>query len=462
MAERNAILSGSLEAAAALVSAREISAVELTTLAQDAAESANPSGNAFRVFTRARALAAAQRVDAALGAGDTVGPLAGVPLGMKDLLDMAGEMTAAGSIVLAETPAASDSTAVTRLEAAGATIIGKTSMPEFAFSPASNNDHYGTVPNPWDATRDSGGSSSGSGAAVAAGLVFGATGSDTGGSIRMPASACGIVGLKPTFGAVSASGAETLSWSLDHVGPMTRTVRDAALLFDVLAGPDPGDARTLHTPRSNRSSNTLASVDKGVAGLRIGVLTDDGNGALGTPGVLAGVSAGAAALEAAGAHLTEVAITEFGDLARLYGALLVLEAAAYYERFLRERPDDLTIFARNRMLLAYAYSPTFFVQAQQARGVLRQRINARVADLDLVLLPGMPHEAPPLGIVQSNTRFTGPFNALGWPAIVVPSGRGEGGLPVAAQLAARPWREDLVLRAARVIEQAGIGPGMPG
>ncbi len=462
MAERNAILSGSLEAAAALVTGREISAVELTTLAQDAAEAANPSGNAFRVFTRERALAAAQRVDAALAAGESVGPLAGVPLGMKDLLDMAGEMTAAGSIVLAEVPAQRDSTAVTRLEAAGATIIGKTSMPEFAFSPASNNDHYGPVPNPWDATRDSGGSSSGSGAAVAAGLVFGATGSDTGGSIRMPASACGIVGLKPTFGAVSASGAATLSWSLDHVGPMTRTVRDAALLFDVLAGPDSGDGRTLNAPRGNAPSNTLAGVDDGVAGLRVGVLTDDGGGALGTPGVLAGLDASAAALEAAGAHLTQVAITEFGDLARLYGALLVIEAAAYYERFLQERPDDLTNFARNRMLLAYAYSPTFFVQAQQARGVLRQRINARVADLDLVLLPGMPHEAPPLGIVQSNTRFTGPFNALGWPAIVVPSGRGEGGLPVAAQLAARPWREDLVLRAARVVEQAGLGPGLPG
>ena len=440
-----------LHEVARLIQQREISPVELTTLSLEAIEQTNPTQNAFRLVMAEHALEAARTAQTEIADGNYRGPLHGMPIAVKDLMDIAGETTAAGSKVLADRVATEDSEGVRLLCEAGAVITGKTSMPEFAFSPASNNQHYGPVPNPWNNERDSGGSSSGSGAAVAGGLVYGATGSDTGGSIRMPATLCGIVGLKPTFGRVSARGAVTLSWSLDHIGPMTRTVLDAAIMLDVLAGYDDGDARTRRVPAGGYAD----SVEGGVEGLRVALISDDGGGSMGTPAVLDGLAAGVATLESAGASVEHVVIPELADFSALYGALLVIEAAAYYEVFLRERPDDLGEFARDRLLLAYAYSPAFFVQGSQARAALRRRIEERLAGYDLVTVPGMPHEAPPLGVVQQNTRYTGPFNALGWPAIVVPVDLGADNLPVAIQLAARPWQEPLVLRAGRVVERDG-------
>jgi Asp-tRNA(Asn)/Glu-tRNA(Gln) amidotransferase A subunit family amidase len=450
-----ALLREPLHAVARRIEARELSPVELTTLSLTEIDRTHGERNAFRVVTRERALAAAQLAESQITSGSYLGPLHGVPIGVKDLMDMAGETTPAGSKVLADRVASEDSEVVRLLDAAGAVIVGKTSMPEFAFSPASNNQHYGPVPNPWNAEFDTGGSSSGSGAALAAGLVFGATGSDTGGSIRMPSAACGTVGLKPTFGRVSARGAVVLSWSLDHIGPMTRSVLDAALMLDIMAGFDPGDPRT----RRVAAGPYAPAVDEGVAGLRVAVLTDDGLGEFGTPAVRDGVDQAVRVLESAGASIGEVALPESSDLAALYGVILTIEAAAYYERFLRDRPDDLGEFARDRLLTAYAYEPTTWVKCQQARAVLRRRIMERLEGFDLLVTPGMPHEAPPLGIVQANTRFTGPFNALGWPAIVVPTVLGEHGLPVSVQIAARPWLETLVLRAGRVIERDGPWQG---
>jgi aspartyl-tRNA(Asn)/glutamyl-tRNA(Gln) amidotransferase subunit A len=396
-------------------------------------------------------MAQARAAEAEIRAGNYRGPLHGVPLAVKDLMDVAGETTPAGSKVLADRIATEDSEVVRLLDAAGGVLTGKTSMPEFAYSPASNNQHYGPVPNPWNHAHDSAGSSSGSGAALAANLVYGATGSDTGGSIRMPAAACGVVGLKPTFGRVSGRGAVPLSWSLDHIGPMARTVLDTALMLEVMAGFDPGDPRTRRVAPDTYTS----AVESGVSGMRVAVLTDDGAGPLGTPGVLAGMQVGVAALEAAGADIAEVAIPELADLTALYGMLLTMEAVAYFEPYLRDRPGDLGEFARDRLLTAYGYSPATFVKGERARTVLRERVKQHMEGFDLLALPGMPHEAPPLGIVQSNTRFTGPFNALGWPAIVVPTGFGADNLPVAIQLVARPWLETTVLAAARVVERDG-------
>jgi len=450
-----ALLRSSIASIGPLIRSGEVSPVELTELSLARIERANPILNAFRTTTPDRAMAQARAAEEEIRRGEYRGPLHGIPIAVKDLMDMRGETTPAGSKVLAGTVAAEDSEVVRLLDAAGAVIVGKTSMPEFAFSPASNNAHYGPVPNPWNHSRDSGGSSSGSGAAVAAGLVLGATGSDTGGSIRMPATLCGIAGIKPTFGRVSGRGAATLSWSLDHMGPMTRTVEDSAIMLKVLAGIDPGDPRTRRVPVDDYPS----AVEQGVAGLRVGVLTDDGLGSLGTPAVVEGLRAAAATLEAGGAELVELAIPELSDLSALYGTILVIEAAAAYEHFLKHRIDELGAFARDRMLVAYAYSPMTFVRAQQARTILRERVAECMRGIDLLALPGLPHEAPPLGEVQSNTRFTGAFNALGWPAMVVPVGLGEGGLPVAAQLAARPWQESLVFRAARVVERDGPWQG---
>lgn len=454
MADRS-LLRTSISEVAPLIQRGDVSPVELAEASLAEIERSNPVLNAFRTTTPDRALSQARAAEDAIRRGEYRGPLHGIPLAVKDLMDMQGETTPAGSRVLADKVATEDSEVVRLLDAAGAVIVGKTHMPEFAFSPASNNAHYGPVANPWNHAHDTGGSSSGSGAAVAAGLVLGATGSDTGGSIRMPSTLCGIAGIKPTFGRVSGRGAATLSWSLDHMGPMCHSVIDAAIMLQIMAGYDPGDPRT----RRVAVDDYPAAVDKGVDGLKIGVLTDDGAGPMGTAAVMEGLQSGADALAGAGATLVEVAIPELSALSALYGTLLVIEAAAAYEDFLKNRLDELGDFARDRMLVAYAYSPMTFVRGQQARTILRDRVTERMADLDLLILPGMPHEAPPIGVVQSNTRFTGAFNALGWPAMAVPVGIGENNLPVATQIVGRPWMESLVFRAARVIERDGPWKG---
>ena len=292
--------------------------------------------------------------------------------------------------------------------------------------------------------------SSGSAAAVATGLVYGALGSDTGGSIRIPAAQCGIVGLKPTFGRISLHGAVTLAWSLDHLGPLTRTVGDAALLLTVLAGFDPQDLRTRPVP-----DPLLHTLEAGARGLRIGVLRDDGSGrTLGPPDVLAAWQAGLAALERDGAELVEIDLPEIADLRVLNTTILALEAVAYHEPTLRTRLDDYGEFMRQRILSSYVHGPDTFVRAQQARAVARRRCMAIFAQVDLLSLPTMPGGAPLLG-VPASTAFTAPFNVLGWPAITVPVGLTDGGLPLGLQLAGKPWDEGTVLRAARVVEADG-------
>lgn len=430
---------------------REASPVEAVEVALAAIDELNPTLNAFRLVLPEQAFDAARVAEGELVAGHYRSPLHGVPVAVKDLMDMRGTSTPAGSIVLAEGEASEDSEVVRLLRAAGAIIIGKTHMPEFAYSPASNNHHYGPVRNPWNLERDTGGSSSGSGSAVAAGLVWGATGSDTGGSIRMPSALCGLVGLKPTHGRVSARGAVSLSWSFDHIGPMTRTVRDAALMLDVMAGHDPGDNRTRHVPAGGYAT----SLEAGIVGLRVAVVTDDGSGPLGTPAVLEGVAAAVESLRAAGAVVTDLALPELSGMGLLNSLLLNLESTPYYERFLRERPQDIGPWTRDRLLGGYAHSPVDYIKGQQARARYRQRLEALCEHYDLLAMPGMPQEAPPLGEQERNTRYTGPFNLLGWPAVVVPTGVGEHGCPVAIQLVARPWRERTLLRAARTVERDG-------
>lgn len=453
----SALLRRPLHEVAGHLQRRELSPVELTRQSLAAIEAANPTLNAFRRVTAERALAAAQRAEAEIAAGSYRGPLHGIPLGIKDLLDMRGETTPAGSRLLANRVAEEDSEVVRRLDAAGAVLVGKTHLPEFAYHGSSVNPHYGPVRNPWDLECDTGGSSSGSGAAVAAGLVFGATGSDTGGSIRNPSTQCGLVGFKPTFGRVSARGAVTLGWSLDHMGPMTRTVRDAALMLQAMAGYDPGDARTAQ----RAVPQYVDTLEAGVAGLRIAVLEHDGiPRPLGTPGVLRGLAHAADALARAGAEVTQITLPEFGELAQCGGGLLWIEASATYERFLRESPQEIGLPTRERLYLGWAVGPDVPLRLNQARALLRRRFSERLAGIDLLLVPGMPYEAPPLGTMGGSTRYLTPLNALGWPALVTPAGVGERGLPVGVQLIARPWQEELVLRAARVIE-AEVGTLAP-
>jgi Asp-tRNA(Asn)/Glu-tRNA(Gln) amidotransferase A subunit family amidase len=436
---------------AGLIRAHQLSPVELLEQTLERIARRDPALNAYQLVLAERARAAAAQAEREIAGGDYRGPLHGIPIAVKDLLDLAGTPTTAGSKILADHVAGADSTAVERLEQAGAVIVGKTRLSEFAYSPGSNNAHYGATRNPWSADHDTGGSSSGSAAAVAAGLAYAALGSDTGGSIRIPASLCGVVGLKPTFGRISLAGAVPLAWSLDHLGPLTRSVGDAALLLESLAGADPRDRRT-----AGAAPFRAAGLDGDVRGLRVGVLGDDGSGGpLGSDEALAAWRAGLIALERGGAELVPVDLPELEALRWLNPALLAIEASAFHLPWLRTRLDDYGEFPRQRLLAAFVYAPSAFVRAQQARAALRERCAGLFEPVDLLCTPSQPGGATPLGSPASTT-FTGPFNILGWPAISVPVGLTAAGLPLGLQLAGRPWDDATVLRAAHVVE-AGIG-----
>lgn len=445
---------GEIALVAARIRSGEASPVELAERALGRIAERDGELNAFQLVLEERALGAARRAEAELAAGRDRGPLHGIPVAVKDLLDLSGTPTTAGSRILAGRVAEKTAPAVARLEAAGAVIVGKTRMSEFAYFPGSANAHYGPTPNPHDRSRDAGGSSSGSAVAVAEGIVRAAVGSDSGGSIRIPAALCGVVGFKPTYGRVPTDGAVPLSWSVDHLGPITRTVADAALLFAVLAGEDPGVYAPGGTdPRPGAESARAA----GMAGLRIGVVQEHGSGA-----PLAGEEAWRASwaalarMEAAGAALVPVAFPEIDDLWRANTGILAIEALAYHREWLRTRLSDYGEIPRQRILAGFAYGPDAFVRAQRLRRRCRDTLLARMAGVDLLALPTQPEPAPLLG-VSAWTRPTAPFNALGWPALSVPVGRTAHGLPLALQLVGRAGADLAVLRAGIALEAMHAG-----
>ncbi|HKQ56575.1 MAG TPA: amidase [Candidatus Eisenbacteria bacterium] len=435
-------------AIAARIRAGEVSPVELAERSLAAIAERDAELNAFQLVTREQALAAARDAEREIAAGRHRGPLHGVPVAVKDLLDMAGTPTTAGAKLRERHIAESDATAVARLRAAGAVIVGKTRLAEFAYSPGSNNSSYGPTRNPRDVTRDTGGSSSGSGAAVAAGMVVAALGTDTGGSIRIPASLCGVVGLKPTYGRASLAGAIPLAWSLDHLGPMTRSVTDAAIVLEVLAGRDDADPRT----SSAAAPAWSQMVDGGVTGLRVGVLGNDGEDApLGTREVDAACRAAHDALARAGATLVPVDLPILADVRVVNGALIAMEAAAWHTPQLRKHAAEYGEFARARLLSAFAYPRGAYLSAQRERAELRRQVESACGSIDVLCMPAMPGPAPPLG-VPASTRYSAPFNLLGWPAISVPMGVTAEGLPLGFQIVGRRWDEVPMLRAARVVE----------
>ncbi len=443
-----------LHVAAAAIARGSVSPVALTEMMLERIARYDPALNAFQMVLADGARAAAREGEREIAAGRYRGPFHGVPVAVKDLLATAGLPTTAGSKILAAWVPDEDAEAVRRLTGAGAVIVGKTRMSEFAYSPASNNAHYGPTRNPWNLDRDTGGSSSGSAAAVAAGLAHAALGSDTGCSIRTPSALCGLVGLKSTHGRISLAGAITLSWSLDHLGPMVRSVRDAALVLNLLAGHDPRDSRTRRGVIPDFTAGLEGAA--GVRGLRVGAVRDDGSpDGPPTPEATAAWEAGLDALRAAGAEVIDVVLPEMETLRVIGSAIINLEALAYHAPTLRDRPRDLGQFPRDRLTVGYAYGPDAYVRAQQARAMLRASLDRLWGRIDLLSTPALPYGAPPLGEPRSNTRYMIPFNTLGWPAIVVPSGLTGDGLPLATQLIGRPWDEATVLRAARAVERLG-------
>lgn len=440
------------------IRARGISPVEATEATLERIERLNPKLNAFITVTAEQALADARAAEREIASGRYRGSLHGVPVGVKDLCSTKGVRTTAGSKILADWVPDEDATVVRKLRDAGAVIVGKLHMHEWALGATGVSSHYGPCRNPWDAERITGGSSSGSGAAVSAGLCFAALGSDTGGSIRVPASLCGIVGLKPTYGRVSLRGVVPLSWSLDHVGPMARTALDCALLFEAIAGHDPQDERSADAPVEQWSKR----LDGGLSGLRVGVATYGLDQA--EPEVVAAVSDAIGTLERQGAQVRQIETPMLQDYWVATSVVLLSEAAAYHKDNLEQRPQDFAEDVRMRLQWGLDQKAADYVRAYRTMHEVRRTCDQLLlSDVDLLALPATIRTAVPLESVAQDdptlglTRLTAPFDLTGQPAISVPCGLTEsasGGLPVGLQLVGRRFDEATVLRAAHAFEQA--------
>ncbi|MBI1886054.1 MAG: Asp-tRNA(Asn)/Glu-tRNA(Gln) amidotransferase subunit GatA [Chloroflexi bacterium] len=443
-----------LAEAARLIAGRELSPRELTEECLERIEAVEPKLNAFITVTADEALEAARRAEGAIAAGEYRGPLHGIPVGLKDLFATRGVRTTAGSKIMADHVPDEDATVVRRLKEAGAVIVGKLNLHEFAFGATSVNPHYGPVRNPWDTGRIAGGSSGGSAAAVAAGECLAALGTDTGGSIRIPSSLCGIVGLKPTYGRVSRYGVVPLSWALDHVGPMCRTVEDAALVLGAIAGADPLDpsAADVVVPRFE------SRLDGDVKGLRLGVPREyffDNVDAE----VEAAVRGAVAVLEELGASVREVSLPHLEATPHAVNAIMLPEALAYHQAWLKERPGDYGEDVRLRLELGATYPAVHYVQAQRTRSLIVEEWGRVFEEIDLLVTPATPIPAAAIGEAELTTtlaliRFTNPFNLSGQPAVSLPCGLTKTGLPIGLQLVGRWWDEATVLRAAHAYERA--------
>ena len=408
------------------------------------------------------AMARARALEADAAAGRWRGPLHGVPVAFKDLCHLAGQPTSCGTKTAEYFFAEHDCTAARRLLDAGAIGLGKLNMSELASGPFGDNAHHGDVDNPWRAGHCSGGSSSGSGAAVAAGMAWGAIGTDTGGSIRLPAACCGVVGMKPTYGRVSRAGAMALSWSLDHVGPLAPTVRDAALLLTVMAGRDPRDATSSQRP----VPDYVAALGRGVAGLRIGVPEGFYFDRI-DPEMAAAARAAADVLGGLGARVASVAVPDPTGLVDVANVISRSEAAAVHVRLLTERAHELQPAVRARLEVGLRISAHDYLQAQRVRARLtRQFVEQVFGEVDVLLAPVIPEPAPALDAVKAGTvedvvarmgrfsRLTRPINALGLPALSIPCGFSAVALPLAVQVIGRAFDESTVFRVGHAYEQA--------
>ena len=450
-----------VEAAGALVRG-ELSSEELTRDCLARAHRLNPALNCFLRIEDEAALAAARRADAARAAGRPLGVLHGVPLAVKDMFYDAARETSSGSAIRRGFVGTTTAATLERLKLAGAVVLGALNMTEFALGPTGHNPFYGACRNPWNPAHIAGGSSSGSGAAVAARIVYGALGSDTGGSIRLPAAANGILGLKPTYGRVPRSGAMPLSWSIDHVGPLARTAPDLARLLGVLAGHDPGDPTASRRPVPDYE----AALGAGVAGLRLGIpgnfFLDDVE-----PAIAALVEDALAVLERAGARRVAVTVPAAEHLTELGRTVVDTEAAALHGHWLRTRPEDYSPQVRARVATGVAIPAAAYAEALQLRALLLREFCTDVFSVcDVLVTPALAIEVPTLAATDvggSASMWTtiarllkcvAPFNYLGVPALSLPVGFAPGGLPAALQLIGRPFAEGRLLGVASAYQRA--------
>jgi aspartyl-tRNA(Asn)/glutamyl-tRNA(Gln) amidotransferase subunit A len=451
----------SLVEAAELVRTRQVSPVELTRAVLDRAERLNPRLNAFISLTADEALAAAKAAEAEVAAGNWRGPLHGIPVSVKDIFAVAGVPNTAGSKVFAGRVAGSDCEVVRRLKAAGAVIFGKSHLHEFAYGVTSTNPHYGPARNPWNPDHIPGGSSGGSAAAVAAGIGYGSMGSDTGGSIRIPAALCGVSGLKPTYGRVSRAGVFPLAWSLDHCGPLARTARDLAAILEAVAGFDPADPASAGVP----VGDYLAALTGDLRGLRLGVAAnfffDDVS-----PEVERAVREAVKVLAGLGAELREVALPFIEYAGPAATAISLAEAAAFHRPLLAERAPDYGFDVRARLEFGLWLPAAVYLHAQRARRLILGQMLEAFRDVDVLVTPATPVTAPGVGqarveingreydVRSTLTRFSSPFNLAGLPALAIPCGFDGRGLPIGLQVVGRPFDEGTVLRVGDAYQRA--------
>jgi aspartyl-tRNA(Asn)/glutamyl-tRNA(Gln) amidotransferase subunit A len=446
--------------AARLLRNRGVSSVELTNTALEAISKHDGKLNAFLTVSGDLALEEARRADAELARGVDRGLLHGIPIALKDVFATRGIRTTVGSKLFENHVPDRDSAVTEKLQKAGSVLVGKTNMHELAYGVTSNNPHFGAVHNPWKLDHIPGGSSGGSGAAVASGMAFMAMGSDTGGSIRMPAAFCGTVGLKPTFGRVSRHGVMPLDFSLDHMGPLTRTVRDAGAVLNVLAGYDPRDESS--SPEPVKDYIPLDNVE--LDGIRIGVPENFYN-EKSDPEVLAAVRAMVQTAAHLGACVVPVRVPDIAALNIIGRVVLLVEASSCLERHLHRRSefgsDVLALLDQGRMIAA-----TDYVNAQRMRRVMREEFRTLFESIDCLLTPTAPAAPAKIGqmtmeiagetmdVRLASTQFLRGINVLGSPALSLPCGFTAEELPIGLQIIGRPFEEDLILRVGAALQDA--------
>ena len=441
----------SISEAAELLRQKKISPVELTKACLDRIESLNPVLNAFITVTDEAAMAQARVAEDEMQRGHWRGPLHGIPIGLKDLIDTAGVLTTCGSELFADRVPTEDAEVVRRLKNAGAVVLGKQNLQEFAYGGTSASSYYGAVHNPWNLNHIAGGSSGGSAAAVAAGMCFGALGTDTGGSVREPAAFCGIVGLKPTYGRVSTRGVFPLSWSLDHVGPICRSVRDAAIMLEAIAGYDVQDVISVDWPTEEYVNALSGKTDR-----RIGVVRQPFFRNI-DMAIESAMNEAIEVIRGMSSRVIEV------DLPSVPTGVQAPEVYAVHKKYYANSPELYLPWMRERLAQAATADTGTYVEDRFALERVRRTVNEVFAEVDLLITPTTP--VPPITIEEASKmapslagevwlRNTRPFNCYGLPTISIPCGFTSAGLSIGLQIAGPRFGEGIVLAFAHAFEQA--------
>ena len=445
---------------AKLIKSREVSTREVVEAHLERIEALEPALNSFITVMSDQARAAARQAELEINAGGYRGPLHGVPLGLKDLYYVRGIRNTSGSRIFDDFVPDFDCTVANRFRRAGAILMGKLNLHQFAFGPTGENPDYGNMHNPWNTDCIPGGSSGGSGSAAAAGQCTLTMGSDTGGSIRIPSALCGLAGLKPTYGRVSRHGISVLSWSLDHPGPMCRTVEDCALVMNALAGYDPKDPASANVPVPDYTQALTGDI----RGLRIGIPKEYFEAPV-DPQVEQAVRKAIEQLAEMGAIVTEVSMPMFHQTAPISTTILYSEATAYHRNLVLSKGSQYAAPVRLRVESGFFISGEQYLRAQQARALFTNQTRELLNEVDLLVGPMEPITAHPIGAtevqigdktvgsVPALTQYTRPFNLNGFPAMTVPCGFSDEGLPIGLQLAGRPFDESTVLQAGYAYEQ---------